>query len=234
MIVSNHPGAILVVSLTGGIGMGKSTVAKMLSRGAASFDADKEVARCYGWEDGVQPDPAVLRDVQRLVPEAVTPSPYWYHGNVDRDRLRTAILARPSLLGELEKVTWRSLVHGARCWLTSTLHDFDVSMLVFDVPLLLEERPHPGHCFLDEIHAMAERTHHVTVVVSCSEDIQRERCMARPGMTEQKLAMLMARQMPDAEKRERADYIIDTNGTLDDVSQQVDTLLVDLKLRFNA
>ena len=177
---------MIVVGLTGSIGMGKSAVAAMFARdGVPVFDAD-----------------AVVHELQgpggRLVPAIEA----WFRGSttangVDRAKLGAQVFGDPVKLRQLEAIVHPAVAEARAVFLGDHR---DAPLIVFDIPLLLEKgRP-------AEIDAV--------VVVSAPADVQRDRVLRRTGMTAEKFAQIVARQMPDAEKRAHADYIIETGTTL--------------------
>ncbi|MDT0576094.1 dephospho-CoA kinase [Croceicoccus sp. F390] len=177
-----------ILGLTGSIGMGKSTVAAMFRKaGVPVFDADAIVHELQG------PDGALLLSIERAFPGSTGPQ------GVLRERLGSQVFGDPDALSRLE-----AIVHPA---VREERHRFmarhaGAPLVVFDIPLLFEKN---AQADLDAI-----------AVVSAPADVQRRRVLARPGMTERKFAEILALQMPDADKRERADHIIDT-GT--DIAQ---------------
>lgn len=180
---------MIVLGLTGSIGMGKSTTGAMFAaEGAALWDADAAVHRLYA-RGG-----AGAKAVAALAPEAVR------DGAVDRDALRAAILAEPALLARIEAAV-HPLVAADRAAFLADAARRGVGVAVCDVPLLLETGQ-AGAC-------------DAVVVVTAPPEVQRARVMARPGMTPEAFARILARQMPDAEKRARADFVIDTGKGLD-------------------
>lgn len=191
------------IGLTGSIAMGKSTTAAMFAEeGAIVIDADAMVAALYGVGG------AGVQAIVGLAPEAVI------NGAVDRDRLRAAVAADGSLLSRIEAVI-HPLVKAEREAAVETARAAGATVIVFDIPLLLETG--------------AEAEVDLVVVVSAPAAMQRERALARPGMTAERFEMLLARQMPDAEKRARADYVIDTSAGLEPVRAAVRCILTDLK-----
>jgi dephospho-CoA kinase len=186
---------MIVLGLTGSIGMGKSTTKDMFAEaGAAVWCADDAVARLYG------PDGAGTEEIARLAPEAAGPK------GVDRTVLRKLALSNPNLLKKIESKI-HPLVRDDR---TDFLFRADAEgskVAICDIPLLYETG--------------AEKEFDAVVVVSAPADIQRERVLARPGMTEQALEAILARQTPDAEKRARADYVIDTGEGRESARAQV-------------
>lgn len=193
---------MIILGLTGGIAMGKSEVAKvLLSQGIPVFDSDREVHKLYDSREGA----ALLAP---FAPAAIV------GGKVDRQRLSEIVLADPARLAALEKI-----VHGEirtrRAAFIAAERAKGTGVVVLDVPLLFETG--------------GDREVDVTLVVSAGEALQRRRALARPGMTEERLAKILKRQMPDAEKRARADHLIETTGTLDELHQRVLAVLADIR-----
>jgi dephospho-CoA kinase len=185
------------IALTGSIGMGKSTVAKMFERaGIPLFDADVQVRRLQG------PDGALIEKIEELFPGTVR------HGTLDRDCLAHIVLSDPARLAALERIV-HPAVRDARE--TFMAEHADAPALIFDIPLLLETA---GEKEFDQV-----------VVVSAPVDVQRARVLERPGMTAAKLDSILARQMPDEEKRARADFIVDTGTDLSTTERQVRDIL---------
>ena len=194
---------MLVIGLTGSIGMGKSTVAAhMRARGIPVYDADGEVHKLYRGE--------AVPLVEAAFPGSTR------NGEVDRAALSAILIAQPTRIGELEAIV-HPLVRKAQTAFLETAQKAGSAVAVLEIPLLFETG--------------GERRVDVTVVVSAPGSIQRERVLARPGMTPEKLDRLLARQMPDEEKRRRADFVVDTGGTIADTQAQVDRLLESLKGR---
>jgi dephospho-CoA kinase len=184
---------MLVLGLTGSIGMGKSTVAAMFAdEGVPVFDADAEVHKLQG-RGG------------RLVAaiEAEFPDTTGEHG-VDRTLLSEAVFGKPEAFKRLEAIVHPAVAHERNRFLKANR---DGPLVVLDVPLLFEAG---GWRQVDKI-----------AVVSAPADVQRARVLARPGMTEERFESILARQMPDAEKRERADFVIPTGGTLEETRAAV-------------
>jgi dephospho-CoA kinase len=170
------------LGLTGSIGMGKSTTAAMFRElGVPVWDADDTVHRLYA-KGG-----AAVGPVAAIVPEAV------HDGAVDRDVLRAAMKKDPDLLGRLESVV-HPLVAAERAQFCRD-HG-QAPLVVLDIPLLFETG---GQAGVDAV-----------LVVTTDPETQRTRVMARPGMTEALFDQIMARQVPDSEKRARADHVIET------------------------
>ncbi|WP_290735653.1 dephospho-CoA kinase [Amaricoccus sp.] len=183
-----------LLGLTGSIGMGKSTTAAAFAEaGVPVWDADAAVHRLYGpGGDGG----AALAD---LVPDAVGAD-----GAVDRDRLRAAVLADPGLLGAVETRIHPLVAADREAFVA---RHADAALVVLDVPLLYETGA--GDAF------------DAVLVVSAHPEIQRARVLQRPGMTAEAFAAILARQVPDAEKRRRADFVIETDKGIDAARAEV-------------
>jgi dephospho-CoA kinase len=196
---------MIVLGLTGSIGMGKSTVLRMFAeQGAATWSADDAVSRLYA-KGG-----AAVEKIAALVPSAIA------DGAVDRSVLAELVLRDPALLSRIEAVV-HPLVADDRASFLESARKNRASAAVLDIPLLFETG--------------AEQAFDAVVVVSAPEEIQRARVLARPGMTPEKLEALLARQMPDAKKRRRADYVIDTGGGHETTRAEVGRILVDVSAR---
>jgi dephospho-CoA kinase len=190
---------MIVLGLTGSIGMGKSTVAKMFAEeGAPAFDSDAAVHALYA-KGG-----AAVAAVEAEFPTAIR------DGAVDRAALSPLVLDDPAALKRLEQVV-HPFVRQAQVDFAETQRAAGADIVVFDIPLLLEGK---NADLVDTI-----------VVVSAPPEIQRARVLARPGMTEEKFAQILARQMPDAEKRARANFVIDTGVSFDETRAQVRAVL---------
>lgn len=170
------------LGLTGSIGMGKSTVASMFAAlGVPVFDADAEVRRMQG------PDGELIPAIEEAFPGATGAE------GVIRGKLGEIVFSDPDALDRLEAIV-HPAVAGAR---VDFLQDnADAPLLLFDIPLLFEAGRETDVDFI--------------AVVSAPADIQRERVLARPEMTEDRFAAILSVQMPDAEKREHANFVIDT------------------------
>jgi dephospho-CoA kinase len=191
-----------MIALTGSIGMGKSTVATMFREaGIPVFDADATVRK-------LQSDGGPL--VQRI--EARFPGTT-RDGVVDREALSAAVLGNPAELAALEALVHPAVHHERTRFI---LANADAPALLFDIPLLFETH---GEEAFDHV-----------IVVSAPADVQRARVLAREGMTAAKLESMLARQMPDAEKRRRADFVVDTGGDLSTTEAQVRDILACLGL----
>ena len=192
---------MIVLGLTGSIGMGKSTVAAMFAdEGVPVFDADAAVHRLQG------PGGGVVAAIAAAFPGTTGA------GGVDRAALGRAVLGDPAALARLE-----SIVHPAvAAERAAFLADHAAAPLVLlDVPLLFETG--------------GERNCDRVAVVSAGAAVQRARVLARPGMTPARLDAILARQLPDAQKQARADVLIPTDGSLDDTRAVVRRTIADLR-----
>jgi dephospho-CoA kinase len=192
---------VIVLGLTGSIGMGKSTTAALFREaGVPVQDADQVVSELYA-EGGaaVGPVGAAFAGVVR-------------DGAIDRPALSKQVLGDPAALKRLETIV-HPLVRAERDRFLDQAKDVEV--VVFDVPLLLETG--------------VDRDVDAVVVVSAPEAVQRERVLDRPDMTEAKLALILARQIPDAEKRARADFVIDTGRGIEVARKQVEAVLEEVR-----
>ncbi len=189
-----------ILGLTGSIGMGKSTVAGMLrDLGVPVFDADAEVHRMQG------PGGELLPAIEAAFPGSTGPD------GVRRADLGAQVFADPAALARLEAIVHPAVAAERIAFMDTNWH---APIVVFDIPLLYERT---GSAGLDAV-----------AVVSAPAEEQRRRVLARPGMTEAKFADILSRQMPDAEKRRRADHVIDTGLSLDDTRRQVADLIAKL------
>lgn len=195
---------MIVVGLTGSIGMGKTTTAAMFAEeGAAVFDADQAVAALYG------PGGAAVAPIAEAFPGCADAET-----GVDRAALSARLQQDPALFERLEHIV-HPLVAQARADFFADAEAQGRAIAVLDVPLLFET----GQA--DQVDAV--------VVVSAPEAVQRQRVLARPGMTPAKLDAILARQTPDSEKRARADFVIDTGSGLDAARAQVRDVIARLK-----
>jgi dephospho-CoA kinase len=194
---------MLIVGLTGSIGMGKSTVAaRFRALGIAVCDADDEVHKLY--------EGAAVAPIEAAFPGTTA------GGKVDRQKLAKALLDRPDGFKRLEAIVHPLVLEAERQCLRAEAAR-GAAMAVLEIPLLLETG---GEARVD-----------VVIVCSAPTEKQRERVMRRPGMTPEKLEQLLSRQMPDAEKRARAHFVVDTGGTFADEDSQVDRIIESLKGR---
>jgi dephospho-CoA kinase len=186
---------LIIIGLTGSIGMGKSTTSAMFAdEGAAVWNADDAVHRLYA------PGGAAVGPVGEAFPGVVV------DGAVDRTRLAEALGRDDTAFKRLERIV-HPLVAAGRLEDLARAEARGVRLAVLDIPLLFETG---GDAAMDAV-----------VVVSADADIQRARVLARPGMTPERFAAILERQMPDAEKRRRADFVIDTGRGLDAARVQV-------------
>ncbi|MDX7953534.1 dephospho-CoA kinase [Lichenihabitans sp. Uapishka_5] len=190
-----------VIGLTGSIGMGKSTTAAMFrDAGVPVHDADASVHALYRG--------AAVAPVEAAFP-GVTEG-----GAIDRDRLRARVLGDAAALQTLEAIV-HPLVAAARDAFLDEAKASGAPLAVLDIPLLYE--------------VGAERHCDRVAVVTAPEAVQKARVLARPGMTEAMFSAILARQVPDAEKRRRADWIIDTSGGLDAARRVVERIVAEAK-----
>ncbi|MGB5723999.1 MAG: dephospho-CoA kinase [Parasphingorhabdus sp.] len=190
-----------IIGLTGSIGMGKSTVAQMfVDEDVPLFDADAAVHNLQG------PDGALVDAIEALFPGTTN------SGGVDRRKLGAVVLHDPAALHRLEQ-----LIHPAVGEMRTAFleENRDRPMILFDIPLLFEKS---GTAGIDHI-----------VVVSAGAEDQRTRVLARPGMTEERFEQIKALQMPDTEKRKKADSVIDTSLPEVETRRQVQKLVQKLK-----
>ena len=193
---------MLRLAITGSIGMGKSTVAKMFEQaGVPLFDADLVV------RDLQANDPRLIALIGERFPGTVT------GGRLDREALGRVVLGAPLELEALEAIVHPE-VQAARAHFMES--NKDAPALLFDIPLLFETG---GNTDFDKV-----------IVVSAPAAIQRDRVLAREGMTDQKFDAILARQMPDEEKRKLADFVIDTGADLSTTQGQVSEILYCLGL----
>ena len=184
---------MITIGLTGSIGMGKSTVAAMFEEaGVPVFDADAAVHRLQGAGGRLVPA------IQAAFPGSTGPA------GIDRAALGAAVLGDDEAMKRLEAIVHPAVAEERAAFRAAHA---DAGVLVFDVPLLFETG---GEARVD-----------LVVVVSAPAGMQRARVLARPGMTEGKLAAILARQTPDAEKRARADLVIPTGGSFDETRAAV-------------
>jgi dephospho-CoA kinase len=194
---------MLVVGLTGSIGMGKSTVAaRMRALGIGVCDADAEVHKLY--------EGAAVAPIEAAFPGTTA------RGKVDRERLAVALLADPTAFQRLESIV-HPLVQAAERAFLHAEHARGAELAVLEIPLLFETG--------------GEHRVDVTIIVSAPAGVQRTRVLERPGMTAEKLDAILARQMPDAEKRRRADFVVDTSATIAETEAEVDRIAALLRTR---
>jgi dephospho-CoA kinase len=186
---------MIIVGLTGSIGMGKSTTSAMFqAEGVPVYDADAAVHALYA-KGG-----AAVTPVEAAFPGVVV------DGAIDRAKLSAQVVGKPEALKRLEAVV-HPLVGESRKVFFEAAAAVNAPLVILDIPLLFETG--------------GERNVAAVIVVSAPEAVQRERVMARADMTAEKLDAILARQLPDAEKRARADIVIDTSKGLDSAREQV-------------
>ncbi len=186
-----------ILGLTGSIGMGKSAVAAMFrGLGVPVFDADAAVHELQG------PGGACIDPIERAFPGTTGSA------GVDRQKLGAAVFGNPAALRQLELIVHPEVAELRRTFLADNAA---APLIVFDIPLLFEKTGNHG---LDAV-----------LVVSAPAAMQRERVLARPGMTPQKFEQILKLQIPDAEKRARADHVIDTGVSLAETRHAVQRLV---------
>ncbi len=191
----------MIIGLTGSIGMGKSTVAAMFeAQGVPVFDADATVRALQG------PDGELLPTIEAAFPGSTGSE------GVLRDKLGAQVFADPQALARLEAIVHPAVARQRAAFLA---HHGDAPLVVFDIPLLFEKG---GAAGVDRV-----------VVVSAPAAEQRRRVLARPGMTAEKFDQIMQLQVPDAEKRRRADHVVDTGGSLAETRAAVAALIERLR-----
>jgi len=192
---------MLIVGLTGSLGMGKTTAAAHLrAHGLPVFDADAEVHRLYATTAAPLIEaafPGVTRD-----------------GRVDRERLAAALMAEPKRFAELEAIVHPLVRASERAFLNEEAARGS-AIAVLEIPLLFETG--------------ADAKVDATIVVSAPADVQRRRLLLREGFDEAKIKSLLARQMPDAEKRARADFVVDTSQSIEANGAKLDAIIEELR-----
>ncbi|MBX3534874.1 MAG: dephospho-CoA kinase [Xanthobacteraceae bacterium] len=191
---------MIVLGLTGSVGMGKSTTAQMfVEEGVPMFDADAAVHQLYAGE--------AVPLIEREFPGTTR------NGTVDREKLSAHVVGKPQALSKLEKLI-HPLVGKLRAQFMADAEKSGAKAVLLDIPLLFETGD-PGKF-------------HAVIVVSAPHDIQRARVLARPGMTPEKFEAILKRQLPDSEKRARADFVIDTGQGLEFARKQVKEVLAEV------
>lgn len=191
---------MIVIGLTGSIGMGKSTAGAMFAdREIPVISADEIVHDLYAGRGATA--------IEAAFPGTVI------GGVVDRERLSRAVLNNEQAFRRLEAII-HPLVAEERVAFVEKQRKAGQELVVLDIPLLFEGN---GQENVDKV-----------VVVSCDEDQQKQRVMRRPGMTEEKFNAILSRQMPDAQKRALADYVVDTSGTFEQTRRQIDKIIDEL------
>ena len=191
---------MLILGLTGSIGMGKSTTAKLFAEaGVPVYDADAAVHQIYEGEAA----PAI---------EAAFPGTT-VEGKVDRARLSAKVVHDPAAMKQLEQIV-HPMLGASRQQFFADAEAAGAPVVVVDVPLLFETG--------------GEKRVDAVVVVTTTPEIQRERVLARGMMDDAKLDAILARQLPDAEKRKRADFVVDTSHGLDPVRERIRDILAEV------
>jgi dephospho-CoA kinase len=194
---------MIVIGLTGSIGMGKSTTAAMFREaGVPVYDADAAVATLY------QSGGAAIGPVGEAFPGVIK------DGAIDREALRRAVLGDPEALKRLNAIV-HPLVGRDRVGFFKAAEDAGADIVVLDIPLLFETG---GHANMDAV-----------VVVTAPPEMQRERVLARPGMTPDRLDAILAQQMADAEKQARAHFVVDTSQGLEPARTQVAEIIAAMR-----
>lgn len=189
-----------ILGLTGSVGMGKSTTAQMFAdEGVPMFDADAAVHALYAGEA------APL--IERAFPGTTQ------NGKVDREKLSAQVVGRPEALSRLEKLV-HPLVGKMRTQFMAEAEKSGAKAVLLDIPLLFETGD--------------PAKFHAVIVVSAPADVQRTRVLARPGMTAEKFEAILKRQLPDPEKRARADFVINTGEGLESARKQVKQVLAEV------
>lgn len=194
---------MIAIGLTGSIAMGKSETARMFAaRGIPVFDSDAAVHELYG-RGG-----KAVRPISELAPSAIV------DGAVDRRQLAAAVLDDQSLLKKIEAVV-HPLVKARQTSFLKEAEARGCDIAVLDIPLLFETG--------------REAEVNVVVVVSAGDQLQKERALQRPGMTQEKLEFILSRQLPDRQKRSRADFVIDTSTSLEQTDRDVGRVITAIR-----
>lgn len=196
---------MLLIGLTGSIGMGKSTVAaRFRANGIQVCDADALVHDLYAGK--------AVGPIEAAFPGTTG------DGKVDRQKLAAVLLKSPERFKELEGIV-HPLVQRAEAECLAIAKQRGDALAILEIPLLFETG--------------GDKKVDCTIVVSASKELQRQRVLARPGMTEEKFAQIVSRQMTDEEKRRRADFVVDTSVSVEQTYAQIDKLTASLRLREN-
>ncbi len=188
---------MIVLGLTGSAAMGKSTTARMFAEeNVPVFDADAVVHRLYAGE--------AVPLIEQEFPGTTAA------GKIDREKLAAQVYGNPASLAKLEALI-HPLVREARAKFLCEAGKISSDIVVFDIPLLFETG--------------AEKEVDAVIVVTAPAELQRQRIFERPGMTEEKFAAILKRQMPDSEKRQRADFIVNSSSGLESARSQVRNIL---------
>ena len=190
---------MIVLGLTGSIGMGKSTTATLFAEaGVPVYDADAAVHRLYEGE--------AVSAIEAAFPGTTD------NGKVDRNRLSARVVHDPAAIKRLEEIV-HPMLGASRQKFFQDAEQSGAAVVVVDIPLLFETG--------------GEKRVDAVVVVTTTPEVQRERILARPNMSQEKLDAILARQMPDAEKRKRAHFVVDTSHGLDPVRARIRDILAE-------
>jgi dephospho-CoA kinase len=190
---------MIVLGLTGSIGMGKSTTAKLFAEaGVPVYDADAAVHQLYEGE--------AVAAIEAAFPGTTA------DGKVDRNKLSARVVHDPAAIRQLERIV-HPMLGASRQKFLDDAERSGAPVAVVDVPLLFETG--------------GEKRVDAVVVVTTTPEIQRQRILARDNMTSEKLDAILARQLPDAEKRRRADFVVDTSHGLDPVRARIRDILTE-------
>jgi dephospho-CoA kinase len=190
---------MIVLGLTGSIGMGKSTTATLFAEaGVPVYDADAAVHRLYEGE--------AVGAIEAAFPGTTD------NGKVDRNRLSARVVHDPAAMKRLEAIV-HPMLGASRQKFFHDAEQSGAAVAVVDIPLLFETG--------------GEKRVDAVVVVTTTPEVQRERILARPNMSQEKLDAILARQMPDAEKRKRAHFVVDTSHGLDPVRDRIRDILAE-------
>lgn len=191
---------MILLGLTGSVGMGKSTTAQMfVDEGVPMFDADAAVHRLYAGE--------AVPLIERAFPGTTA------NGTVDREKLSRHVVGNAEALRRLEQLI-HPLVGKLRAEFLKDAETSGAKAVLLDIPLLFETGD--------------PSKFHAVIVVSAPAEVQQARVLARPGMTPEKFEAILKRQMPDSEKRARADYVINTGEGLESARMQVKKILAEV------
>jgi len=193
---------VIIIGLTGSIAMGKTETAGMFKRLAVPvYSADDAVHELYAANG------AAVKPIGTLFPDVIV------NGEVSREKLSVKILEKPDAISAIERII-HPLVRDKQNEFIKTAKQNGEPLIVLDIPLLFETG---GDNLVDRV-----------LVVTAPTDVQASRALARPGMTREKLELILSRQMPDEEKRAKADYIVETDKGLEHAFSQVRRLVNDL------
>ncbi len=193
---------MIIIGLTGSIAMGKTETAKMFKRlNVPVYNADEVVHDLYA-RGG-----KAVKPISALYPDVIV------NAEVNREKLSAKILNDPHVVDEIEKIV-HPMVRQKQNEFIAATKKTGAPLIILDIPLLFEKG---GETRVDK-----------TVVVTAPADIQRQRALERPGMSPEKLEMILSKQMPDEEKRAKADYIVETDKGLEHAFQQVDRIVKEL------